>query len=139
MFLIECYYKFPTVEGGGYLQMKWERLSHQQQLCVHEHQTVKRRLQLSIFSLHVLYCVGCDKVRTHAHKHISTCVSSPGWCAANTAACLSVGGGGSPGDRRCVHLPGSARLHPLPYTATQRGLKNAGSPSAESEGAEGDR
>lgn len=75
-------------------------------------------------------CV-CARVYVCIHETIR--VYSPGWCAASTAVCLCAGGEGWPSDRRCVHLPRSARLHPPPYTAAQTGLKNAGSPSVESE------
>ena len=67
----------------------------------------------------------------HATTH-TVLIHSPGWCAANTAACACAWGEGWPGDRRCVHLPRSARLRPPPYTTAQTGLKNAGSPSVES-------
>lgn len=101
---------------------------------VHEHQRLILRLQAAsahLCSIFASVCARCNSGGKCACLS-APCVHPPGWCAASTAGCWSAGGGGPPGDRRCVHLPRSAELRRHPCTATQTDLKNAGCPSAES-------
>lgn len=154
-----CHDEFLTAEGACHLQEHGQqgvKASYFQQnvcgfwlcscTCSHTHLWLDGRSK-SVFVKRPRVCTWetlqmcwrCACMRDNSSiKHcicVWVCVYSPGWCVASTAMCVCAGDEGWRGDRRCVHLPRSARLLPPPCTAAQKGLKNAGSPSVESEGA----